>query len=95
VSDSGAEVGFGIIDWSPEVPDVRLAGILPDFRGRGRYREMVGVLMVEAAERAGCLRISTQVHNLPPMRTWARLGWKPFETLSTIHLVRRPLLLTP
>lgn len=93
VSDTNAEVGFGIVDWSPEVPDVRLAGVLPEFRGRGCYRELVAAMMSEAAERTGCLRISTQAHNLPPMRTWAGLGWKPFETLTTIHLVRRDLLL--
>jgi GNAT superfamily N-acetyltransferase len=93
-SDDGDAIGFGLVDWSPEVPDVRLAGILPAFRGRGAYRTLISALMGEVAARGHeRLRISTQAHNVRPMRTWAGLGWRPVRALTTVHLIREELLL--
>jgi hypothetical protein len=92
-SEVGAITGFGIIDWTPEVPDVRLAGIMPEARGRGEYRRLVKAMMAHTVSREGArLQISTQAHNIVPMRAWAHLGWQPLRTLTTTHLVREDLI---
>jgi GNAT superfamily N-acetyltransferase len=87
------QIGFGIVDWSSAVPDVRLAGVVPAFRGSGHYVRLVRGLVGEAVARGfDRLWISTQAHNIAPMRTWATLGFKPFDSFVTIHLIRDDLL---
>ena len=87
------DVGFAVIDWSVEVPDVRLAGVVPAHQGAGRYRDVVAGMMERAVDagRSG-LEISTQVGNIAPQRTWAGLGWRPTRAYDTTHLVRAELL---
>ena len=92
--DDGEPVGFGLVDLSPEIPDIRLAGIVPTARRGGRYRALVSELMLERRTNGGsAMRISTQSHNTTVMRAWAQLGWLPRETFVTTHLVREGLLL--
>jgi GNAT superfamily N-acetyltransferase len=92
-SEAAVVDGFGIVDWTPDIPDIRLAGIVPSARGRGAYRRLLVALQHEAARRGHSrLRISTQAHNTRPMRAWAELGWRPIFSLTTLHLVREELL---
>lgn len=85
--------GFGIIDWSTETPDIRLAGMVSASQGRGLYPAVLHGLMQEAQGRERSpIMISTQSDNTNVMRSWARLGWLPVRTLVTHHLVRRDLL---
>jgi GNAT superfamily N-acetyltransferase len=93
IADGDGPVGFGVVDLAPAVAEVCLAGVIPRARGRGRYRSLIAELMHERrADGRAAMRISTQAHNTTVMRTWARLGWLPRETLVTTHLVREGLL---
>lgn len=93
--DSDAQcAAWAIIDLNHPVPDIRFGGIAPEFRGRGYYRELIASSMSFAKERGySRIAISTQVHNVAVMATWASLGWRPVKALTTVHLVRKELLL--
>ena len=86
-------VGFAVIDFGVETPDIRLAGISPSHRGRGHYRDLIEATMNLAANAGhDRLAISTQAHNTTVMRTWAALGWAPVNSFTTIHLIKRGLI---
>lgn len=86
-------VGFAVIDWSVDPPDVRLAGVSSAQRGLGRYRDVVAAMMTATVDRSRTgIEISTQVGNVAPQRTWSRLGWRPSRALETTHLVKASLL---
>ncbi|MFT4617770.1 MAG: hypothetical protein ACI9DE_002044 [Halioglobus sp.] len=86
-------VGFGLIDWSGDSPDVRLAAMAHASQGRGLYGSVLSGLMSETLRRGhDRLLISTQSDNVRVMRAWARLGLLPETTMATHHLVRRSQL---
>lgn len=92
-SDGEDATGFAVVDWSVDLPDIRLAGVMPDQQGRGWYASLLSECMRAALDRErGGLEISTQSRNVQVMRSWARLGLIPFDSLATIHLVRDQLL---
>ena len=90
---SDEEVGFATVAWNEDVPNVELAGIRSNMRGKGHYRNLMLAIMQETriAEKSS-VQISTQVTNLIVQRAWASLGWKPTEVQETIHLVRGDLV---
>ena len=91
--DAAIRAAFAVIDFTSSVPDIRLAGVHPEHAGRGRYRDLIAAAMCEAeGEGSERIAISTQVHNVAVMSTWAKLGWKPVSSCTTVHLVRRRLL---
>ena len=91
--ESGDRVGFGIIDWEPEVPDIRLAGMASAAQGRGLYALVIRALLERAQQRGhASVVISTQVDNVNVMRAWTRLGLVPVDATSTFHLVRSNVL---
>jgi hypothetical protein len=93
LSDDAGPAGFGLVDLSSEIPNIRLAGIVPRARRGGRYHALMTALMLLCrAAGASEMRISTQSNNTRVMRAWARLGWLPRETFVTTHLVREDLL---
>ncbi len=94
VSSDGEEpAGFAVVDWSVDVPDVRLAGVLADHQGRGWYAGLLSQCMQASLDRGRHgLQISTQSRNVQVMRSWARLGLIPFDSQATLHLVRDQLL---
>ena len=93
VDDAGRDLAFALVDYGPEVADIRLAGVRPEDRGRGHYRALVAAVMQDAVARGrDAIEISTQAHNVAVMSTWARLGWVPTRAVTTVHLVRRGLL---
>ena len=93
VRDGDAWVGFAVIDWSVDPPDVRLAGVASTHQGRGRYRDVVAAMMSATVERSRSgIEISTQLGNVAPQRTWAAMGWRPCRAFETTHLVRASLL---
>lgn len=93
LTDGDDPAGFAVVDWTCEPPDVRLAGMVPEAQGKGRYREVLAATKAEAARRGHTsLRISTQAHNVNVQRVWASSGFKPIEALDTTHLVRASLL---
>jgi hypothetical protein len=85
--------GFAVIDFETATPDIRFGGISPHHRGRAYYKDLIVASMRLVADRGQSrLSISTQVHNTTVMSTWARLGWTPVKSVTTVHLVRRGLL---
>ena len=90
---SDEEVGFATVAWNEDVPNVELAGIRSNMRGKGHYRNLMLAIMQETriAEKSS-VQISTQVTHLIVQRAWASLGWKPTEVQETIHLVRGDLV---
>ncbi len=92
-SDGETSTGFAVVDWSVDLPDIRLAGVTPAHQGRGWYAGLLSQCMSAALDRGrDGLQISTQSRNVQVMRSWARLGLIPFESLATLHLVRDQLL---
>lgn len=93
VDDEAGPIGFAVVDWSCDPPDVRLAGLCVRARGAGRYRDLVLAAMSQSRELGHTeLRISTQAQNIAVQRTWASLGWNPIDAFDTTHLVRAELL---
>lgn len=91
--DDGQAAGFAVVDWSVEVPDVRLAGVVPDHQGRGWYAGLLVQCMRASIDRErDGLQISTQSRNVQVMRSWARIGLVPVDSQATLHLVRDQLL---
>jgi GNAT superfamily N-acetyltransferase len=94
VEPTGEAVGVALTDWEQDVPDIKLAGIRSRAQGKGRYGALLAHVMRQARNRErSALTISTQSHNVNVMRAWSRLGFVPVETLATMHLVRRSLVL--
>jgi hypothetical protein len=92
-NDSAETVGFTIVDVSGSIADIRFGGINPAHRGKGHYDTIIAGSM-ELAEQRGFtdVKISTQAHNHAVIKTWARQGWTPFESWTTVHMVRAGLL---
>lgn len=91
-TESDERAAFAIVTVE-EIPDVKFGGISIASRGLGLYRNLID----EAKRFAGTLGrselvISTQAHNVAVMSTWAAQGWKPFRSVTTVHLSRRDLL---
>jgi hypothetical protein len=93
VDDGQGPIGFALVDWTVDPPDVRLAGLCRRARGSGRYRDVAAAMMDLARWRGSPeIVISTQVQNIAVQRIWAALGWRPTSAYDTTHLVRRTLL---
>ena len=71
--------------------EIQLAGMISSLQGKGHYAQLVGGVLA-AAREFGVPRviISTQAHNVRVQRAWARLGFLPFASIDTVHLVRPP-----
>lgn len=94
--EGGDALGFAVVDWNADVPDIRLAGMRPEAQGRGWYAGLLSAVMAAAVDRGRApIRISTQSDNVNVMRAWARLGLVPQSTQATFHLVRTDLLGEP
>jgi hypothetical protein len=92
-ADPAGPIGLAVVDWTADPPDIRLAGILPERRGRGSYRRLIELVMAESVRRGyGAVQISTQAHNTQVMRAWADLGWRPRRAIATTHIVPEALL---
>jgi len=89
----GAEVrGFALVDWTAEIPNIRLNAVLPEARGQGWFSKLITETMHQAKTHGyHSLESSTQVQNVAVQRTWAALGWRPEAPLDTTHLVRNEL----
>ena len=87
----GMPAGVATVESPPgsEHWEIQLAGMKTDAQGRGDYARLVrGVLASARAEGAARVVISTQAHNVRVQRAWARLGFVPFGSIDTVHLVR-------
>lgn len=90
---SGHGLGVALVDWSVDLPDIKLAGLRGAVQGRGLYRVLLTSIMERAVSRGfPGVQISTQSHNINVMRAWARAGFVPARTLATQHLLRTELV---
>lgn len=73
--------------------EIELAGVVSTHQGRG-----VNAVLLTACEDVGAslavpsVVISTQAHNVNVQRAWARYGFEPVATFTTLHAIRRGLL---
>jgi hypothetical protein len=85
-------IAFAILDWSVSPADIRLAGVHPEAQSAGWYGRVIRGLLSEAVARQSLpVHISTQSANTRVMRAWVRLGFAPFQTLATYHVVTEEL----
>lgn len=83
----GIDAAIAVVDRSSGQWDIVLAGVMPSFRGRGVYRELVTATMSAARQdRQATVKISTQSHNVQVIRTWEKLGWRMTAAYLTAHL---------
>lgn len=69
--------------------EIQLAGMITSAQGKGHYARLVnGVLAAACGAGVPRVVISTQAHNTRVQRAWARLGFVPFASIDTVHLVR-------
>lgn len=91
VSAGGKAVGVATVECPPDSLywEVQLAGIVTSAQGEGVYSRLM-TAVVATAHSAGVKRvvISTQAHNIRVQRAWTRLGFVPFGSIETVHLVR-------
>lgn len=70
-----------------------LSGVDKRSRGRGTYFQlMVAGEDVALAHGLDYVNASSQTQNTPVQRSWARLGFEPTTSFTTLHLVREELL---
>jgi GNAT superfamily N-acetyltransferase len=91
----GEPVGMATAQRSGDEVDILLAGVVRSFQGRGLYPHLLERVR-SIAERSGVPRvvISTQSSNVRVQSIWSRLGWRPYRTVETAHLVRPGLVPT-
>lgn len=84
----GAPAGMATARRVGDDVDILLAGIAGAYQGRGLYPLLLDRVR-EIAAGAGAARvvISTQTSNVRVQSVWSRLGWRPYRTLETAHLV--------
>jgi hypothetical protein len=83
-------IGIATTTSTPDHLEVLLAGIVPDERGRGAYSHLLrGVEIRTTDALLPRVVISTQSHNIGVQRAWARYGFLPIASITTIHVVKR------
>jgi GNAT superfamily N-acetyltransferase len=85
----GVPCAYGTVRLDAEESEIVLNGVLPAYRGRGVYRDLLRA-MVDLFVRHGSRRsmISTQVDNAAVQRVWVREGFFPSDAFLTVHLNR-------
>jgi GNAT superfamily N-acetyltransferase len=91
--DSGGEIaGFSCIETTRDGAEMRgiLNGVLPAFRGRGVYRDMLRTLLRRCRDAGiGRFSIATQVQNVAVQRVWMSEGLMIERAEATIHIDAR------
>jgi GNAT superfamily N-acetyltransferase len=74
-------------------PEILLAGVEPEARGRGLYTAMISHACQHSASRSNeSLHTSTQAQNLASQQTWLGLGFRLEMVLNTVHLTKIDLV---
>lgn len=82
-------VGVAIVGVERGLWEIELASISSRFQSRGLYLQLMsGVLSAAHSQGARRVVISTQSHNIAVQRAWAKLGFKPYSSIETVHLLR-------
>lgn len=86
-------IGLATMETADGVSEIQLAGIRQSAQRQGVYPHLLAACEeVARAAGAASLVISTQAHNTNVQRAWARHGFEPVGSVSTVHAVRRGLL---
>lgn len=92
VAESGQDVvGFLAykVDADHSGAEIVLNAVMPALFNRGIYTDLLRATMRRlAGDRCGDLRVSTQVHNYPVQKVWARAGFHLYLALDTFHVTR-------
>lgn len=82
-------VGMGMVQRRDDVTEIQLIGIRPPHRSRGLYQATIRALTDEAfTTGAVSLVTSVQASNTGSLRGFAAVGYYPYLTLSTVHVMR-------
>ncbi|MDQ1519344.1 MAG: hypothetical protein QOI55_417, partial [Actinomycetota bacterium] len=84
----GDPIGFAALALE-KTAEIDLAGIVPDHRGRGWYRDLLDHTAALVLARG--LRevwISTQASNAAAIRAWSSRGYRHEFTFNTVHIVK-------
>jgi ribosomal protein S18 acetylase RimI-like enzyme len=86
-SVDGVPCSYGTVRLDVEECEIVLNGVLPEYRSRGVYRDllraMVGLFMDHGAPLS---MISTQVDNRAVQRVWVKEGFRLDDSYFTVHL---------
>ena len=86
--EAGAAVGASTVQ-PGEAPEVPLVAIRPGAAGRGLYgRVLAGAEHWLFSHGATEIFVSTQSHNIPVLRTWARRNYRLVGSFNTVHVSR-------
>lgn len=81
--------GIATTDSTSDHIEIFLAGVIPGERGRGLYPHILRAVESRAEKDSlPKVVISTQAHNTVVQRAWARYGFLPLTTLTTLHVVK-------
>lgn len=84
----GAPAGMATARRVGDDVDILLAGIASAYQGGGLYPLLLDrIRAIAAGSGAARVVISTQTSNVRVQSVWSRLGWRPYRTLETAHLV--------
>ncbi|MEV4106444.1 GNAT family N-acetyltransferase [Nonomuraea sp. NPDC049695] len=93
LSDESRVLGLATLEDAGPATEILLAGVVSEAQGRGLYAHLLKAVEDHALARGGEeVVISTQAHNTRVQRAWARYGFEPVQTLTTVHLVRAGLM---
>jgi GNAT superfamily N-acetyltransferase len=81
-------IALATVELFEQVLEIELAGVVGHEQGRGVYTHLLAGVE-DLAARKGRTRvvISTQAHNTNVQRAWARYGFEPVATFTTVHVM--------
>ncbi len=86
-SVDGVECSYGTVRIDPEECEIVLNGVLPEYRSRGVYRDLLRTMVcLFMDEGAPVSMISTQVDNVAVQRVWVKEGFRLDDSYFTVHL---------
>jgi ribosomal protein S18 acetylase RimI-like enzyme len=89
----GTPIGVSTTTSTNGIVEIELAGLLAAHQGNGYYAHLLAGVERHARFRgADHVVISTQAHNTGVQRAWARYGFEPVITFTTVHLLKPGLL---
>lgn len=92
LEQSGGVIGVATIRDSHtdcSVREIELAGMISAEQGKGNYRHLLDAVASLALELGfSTLAISTQSHNIHVQRAWTAAGFRPVESVDTLHCVQ-------
>ena len=87
VKDSGNYVAFATCEFSTTKSEIRLTGVVPEFRGRGVFSSVIRYLLnYFKGQGVKQIRVSTQLHNYAAQKAYTQEGFVIEQAFLTIHI---------